>query len=154
MANIAETISGAILETVESNGVSLWDVQYLKEGSERILRITIDKPEGISINDCERVHRAVEKIIDELDPIKEHYCLETSSPGLGRRLTKPAHFAAKEGEEVEIRLIRPDELGNRSYFGKLISGADPVVIDTENGRLSFAGNGVSFVKLCDDSDLF
>lgn len=152
--NIAAAVYEAALPVVQSCGVNLWDLQFVKEGADRILRFTIDKPGGVSIEDCERVHRAVDPIIDKMDPIQESYYMEVSSPGLGRRLIRPEHFELKAGETVALRLIRPDENGLRDYRGSLISGGDTVKISTPEGEKEFAASAVSYVKLCDDEDLF
>ena len=107
MANAAEKVFGLIGDAVKSQGVSLWDVRLVKEGASWYLRIFIDKPEGISIDDCTNVSHAVEPIIDEADPIDMSYYLEVCSPGVERELTRPQHYTACEGEKVKIKLYRP-----------------------------------------------
>ena len=92
---------------VEELGYSLWDVEYLKEGTDWFLRITIDSPEGIELDDCEKVHRAIEPIIDGADPIEDMYYLEISSPGLERELKSDEHLEWAVGEMVEIKLYAP-----------------------------------------------
>lgn len=153
--NIASAVYAAVEPVVTGCGLLLWDVQYFKEGADRILLITIDKPGGVSINDCETVHRAIDPIIDEMDPIQESYCLSVSSPGLGRRLTKPEHFDRFIGETVILRLIRADETGCKEYRGELRSCDDDriVLFDGAETR-DFVRKSVSFVKLCDDENLF
>ena len=116
--NIAATVADLISETVEQNGCSLWDVEYVKEGADFHLRITIDKPEGITIEDCERVHRAIDPLLDEADPIESFYYLEVSSPGLERELKTEAHLAASVGETVEVRLFAPRD-GAKVFTGTL-----------------------------------
>lgn len=154
-SNIASQVFSTIRPTVESCGVTLWDVQYVKEGADRYLRITIDKENGVSIDDCERVHRAVDPVIDALDPIAESYYMEVASPGLGRRLTRPEHFAAKTGQTVAVRLIRPDETGTRDWRGSLLPcEGDSLRVLTETGERAAALSAVSYVRLCDDEDLF
>ena len=98
---------------VEGLGYTLWDVEYVKEGSEWYLRVTIDSPSGITIDDCERVHRAIDPVIDEHDPIENAYHLEVSSPGIERVLRTDAHLAAFAGEEVEVRLYAAVDGKNR-----------------------------------------
>ena len=104
---IAERVRVAIEETVTEKGCSIWDVEYVKEGSRKVLRITIDSPDGIDLDKCEEVHRAVDPIIDALDPIDEFYYLECSSPGLERTLRKPEHFLYAVGKKVDIKLFTP-----------------------------------------------
>ena len=98
-------------------GVNVWDVRFEKEGSIWYLRIIIDKDGGVDINDCENVSRKLDKILDEVDPIDQSYCLEVSSPGIERELVKKEHFDAFMGEEVLVRFIRPVENGERDFEG-------------------------------------
>lgn len=92
---------------VEANQLEIYDVEFLKEAGSWYLRIYIDKEEGVSIDDCELVSRAIEEKLDEEDFISEAYILEVSSPGLGRQLKKDKHFAHSIGEEVEVHLFLP-----------------------------------------------
>lgn len=89
------------------HGVEIYDVEYVKEGSEYYLRAYIDKPEGVNINDCENVSRALSDVLDREDFIPEAYILEVSSPGLGRTLKKDKHLAKSIGQDVEIKLFKP-----------------------------------------------
>ena len=96
-----------IQPVVEANGVELFDVDYVKEGSDWYLRAYIDKPDGVNIGDCEAVSRALSDKLDEADFIEDAYILEVSSPGLGRTLKKDKHLQKSIGEEVEIKLFKP-----------------------------------------------
>ena len=89
----------------ESLGYLLWDVEFVKEGSEMYLRITIDSEEGITIEDCEKMHRAIDPVLDEADPIEEAYMLAVSSPGVERTLTRPEHFEICAGEDVMLKFF-------------------------------------------------
>jgi len=100
-------------------GLSLWDVQFEKEGSDWQLRIIIDKEGAVSINDCEKLSRTIDPLLDELDPTDHQYYLIVSSPGIGRVLKTDAHLKAYIGQDIRIRLIRPDEDNNRDYVGVL-----------------------------------
>lgn len=91
----------------ERAGVSVYDVEYVKEGSDWYLRVFIDKPEGVNINDCVEVNRAFSDLLDEEDFIQESYTLEVSSPGLGRTLKKDRHLQHSIGQEVEIKTYKP-----------------------------------------------
>ena len=92
MANSAEKVYELIKDTVAAEGVGLWDVRFLKEGASWYLRVFIDKPEGISIDDCTNVSHAIDPIIDEADPIDVSYYLEVCSPGIERELTRRRHY--------------------------------------------------------------
>lgn len=90
-----------------ANGVSVYDVEYVKEGSDYYLRAYIDKQGGVNILDCENVSRALSDALDREDFIPDAYVLEVSSPGLGRALKKDKHLQGSLGEEVEVRLYKP-----------------------------------------------
>lgn len=111
----------------EELGYILWDVEYVKVGADMYLRITIDSEDGITIDDCEKMHRAIDPLLDEADPIDEAYHLEVSSPGIERELKEDWQIAACEGWDVELRLYAPVD-GTKSYFGRL-GGKD------ENGNI-------------------
>lgn len=124
--NIAQTVQEFLLPVVNELGYYLWDVEYVKEGSEWYLRITIDSEDGITIDDCETVHRAIDPIIDEHDPIENSYHLEVSSPGIERVLRTEEHIEAWAGEEVEAKLFAALD-GKKTIRGKLLGIKDGVV---------------------------
>ncbi|MBQ4064909.1 MAG: ribosome maturation factor RimP [Clostridia bacterium] len=103
--NIADTVWELILPTVLEQGCSLWDVEYVKEGARRILRITIDREEGVDIERCEAVHRAIDPLLDEADPIPDAYYLEVSSPGVEREIRRPFHYEVMKGLAVDVKLF-------------------------------------------------
>ena len=105
--NTAAVVRELIEPITDSLGYTLWSVEYVKEGSRYILRVTIDSSRGIDINDCEKVHRAIDAPLDEADPIEESYYLEVSSPGVERELTEDWHFEAFRGRDVQIFLFAP-----------------------------------------------
>ena len=110
------------------------------------LRITVDKDGGLTIDDCEGFHRAVEPLIDEADPIEGAYYLECSSPGVERTLTRDEHFEMMRGSEVEVRLFASVD-GKKVFSGTLVSGGpDGIVIETGSGQISFDRAAVSKVS--------
>ena len=125
--SIAERVEALVTPHITEMGYRVWDVEYVKEGAEWYLRITLDSDKGIDIDDCEKVSRAINPIIDEADPIEDFYYLEVSSPGLERVLRKEEHFAASIGSEIEIRLFAPVENKKKSYTGKLAAFEDDTV---------------------------
>ncbi len=139
--NIASQVEALVKDAVEECGCTLWDVAFVKEGSEYDLILYIDKPEGVSLTDCEMVNDAVESIIDKADPIEESYYLEISSPGLERELKKPAHFAAFIGAKVKVKLYKAQD-GKKTFVGELAA------YDGETGELTVAldGGNVTFEK--------
>ncbi len=102
-----EKIEALIGKTIKDLGYELYDVIYEKEAKDYYLRIFIDTPKGISLDDCEKVNDAINPILDEANYIKDQYFLEVSSPGVERRLRKDRHFEASIGKEVEVSLYSP-----------------------------------------------
>ena len=149
MANIADTVSLLIKDTVEAQGVSLWDVRFVKEGADWFLRIFIDKEDGVSIDDCVNVSHAIDPIIDEADPIDHSYCMEVSSPGIGRELIRPEHFIKMTGKEVKVRLYKALD-GAKEFIGTLCSYDDTLVIDTDAGKKEFDKKSVAKVYLFEE----
>jgi len=96
-----------ITPVVEDSGVELYDIEFVKEGGSRILRLFIDKEGGVDLNDCERVSRAVSAVLDEHDPIETAYRLQVGSPGIERRIVKPSHFRRYVGHKVLVKLFAP-----------------------------------------------
>ncbi len=125
--NTAATVRGIVEPTVTGLGYMLWDVEYVKEGAEMVLRITIDKEDGIGIDDCEKVHRAIDPVLDEADPIENSYRLEVSSPGVERALTRNEHFDFCLGVEVEAKLFAPFN-GSRTVRGILNDNYEDSVV--------------------------
>ena len=119
MANIEEKVEKLLKEKIENIGYDLYDVEYAKEGKNYFLRIYIDKPEGIDLNDCEKVNDEISDLLDETNYIKEQYFLEVSSPGIERVLRKDRHLEQNKGKEVAIKLFKKDVLGNKEYQGVL-----------------------------------
>lgn len=148
MANAAERVYSLIEETVKNEGVTLWDVRFLKEGANWYLRVFIDKPEGISIDDCTAVSHAIDPIIDEADPIDKSYYLEVCSPGVERELTRPWHYEAVLGEKIKIKLYKALD-GKKEFTGLLKTSGDTLIIETETGEISFPKETVSKAYLCD-----
>lgn len=142
MANSAEKVYGLIKDAVEEQGVSLWDVRFIKEGASWYLRVFIDKPEGISIDDCTNVSHAIDPIIDAADPIDVSYYLEVCSPGIERELTRPSHFEKSVGSTVHLKLYKPKD-GVREFTGKLISADGDIVIDVDGKEYAFALKEIS-----------
>ena len=138
--NVSETVKELAEPIAEELGVWIWDVEFVKEGARRILRITIDSEDGITIDDCEKLHRAIDPVFDEADPIEEQYYLEVSSPGIERELKNDMHIYACEGWDVEIKLYAPMN-GSKLFRGVLLPLA-------ENGNilLDIAGETVEFER--------
>lgn len=112
--------------TVEGLGYELADLELRIGGKNGVVRIFIDRPEGVGLEDCEVVSRQVSALLDVEDPVPGRYVLEVSSPGLDRKLTKAAHFERFVGEEVRVQMRFPIE-GRRRFRGKLLSAGEKTI---------------------------
>lgn len=148
MANAAERVYSIIKETVEAQGVTLWDVRFLKEGASWYLRVFIDRDEGVTIDDCTNVSHAIDPIIDEEDPIDLPYYLEVCSPGLERELTRPFHYERVLGEKIKIKLYKALD-GKKEFIGILKKTGESLVLDVDGTELTFNIKEISKANLCD-----
>lgn len=139
-----------LLPIAEKNGVDIYDVEYVKEGSEYYLRAYIDKEEGVNINDCEAVSRALSDALDQADFIPDAYILEVSSPGLGRTLKKDRHLEKSMGEDVEIKLFKAVD-GIKEYEGTLVDfDAESITISINGADKKFLRSDIAIIRLALD----
>lgn len=144
--NTAAVVRELLEGTAAELGYVLWDVEYVKEGAEMVLRITIDSEKGIDIDDCERMHRTIDPILDEADPIECSYRLEVSSPGVERTLSRPEHFDSCIGEKVEVRLFAPVN-GAKTIVGTLLyHDGTSFTIETEAGSVTIERSAAAKVS--------
>ncbi len=131
-------------------GCNVYDVEYVKEGADWYLRAYIDKPGGVSINDCEQVSRAMSEILDKEDYVEDAYIFEVSSPGLGRTLKKDKHFEKSLGEEVEIKTYKPIE--KQKEFAGILKAydKDSITIKIEEKEMVLAKSDIALVRLALD----
>ena len=132
---------------VEQFGCSLWDVEYVREGAERYLRIYIDKDGGIDIDDCEKIHRAIDPVLDEKDPIAESYHFEVCSAGIERTLKRPSDFAQFMGSPILVKLYRPRN--GLKEIPCLLRGYEDGKLTVEAGKesITFEKSEVALVRL-------
>ncbi len=134
----------------EQFGVEIYDVEYVKEGSDWYLRAYIDKPDGVNIGDCENVSRALSDALDAEDYITDAYILEVSSPGLGRTLKKERHLEKSLGEQVEVKIYKPVD-GQKEFAGILKAyDGETVTIETEGVERIFKRLEVALIRLALD----
>ncbi len=141
-----------LLEPVVSGlGFELVDVEYVKEGGTWYLRAYIDKPGGITVDDCEAVSRRFSDILDEKDYIEDSYVFEVSSPGLGRPLKKEKDFARSIGEEVEIRTYRAVER-QKEFVGilKRYDGGTVTIAYEDDSEQTFDRSDIALIRLALD----
>ncbi|MFR8172122.1 MAG: ribosome maturation factor RimP [Marvinbryantia sp.] len=142
----------AILQPiVDANGFELVDVEYVKEGGSWYLRAYIDKPGGITVDDCELVSRAANDILDEQDFVEESYIFEVSSPGLGRPLKKEKDFVRSIGEEVEIRTFRAIER-QKEFYGilKAFDKETVTIMMEDESEMQIARADIALIRLAFD----
>lgn len=132
---------------VQEKGCSLWDVEYVREGSEYFLRLYLDKEGGVSIDDCEAVSRAVDPLLDEADPIAGSYHFEVCSAGLERALKRPKDFEQFMGQPVTVKLYRPRQ--GRKEIPGILRGYQEGRVTLEAGpeTLTFEKSEVAQVRL-------
>ena len=104
---ITERVQQLVEPIVLNQGCTLWDVEYVREGDQRFLRLYIDKDGGVDITDCEAISRAADPILDEADPIPDSYHFEVCSAGIERALKRPSDFEKFMGSLIMVKLYRP-----------------------------------------------
>ena len=153
-SGIPARIYALIAEAVEAVGCEIWDIEFAKRGADSVLSITVDKEEGVGIEDCEAVTRAIDPLLDEADPIDCSYSLEVSSPGVERSLSMPWHFDVCTGCEAEVRLFAPlTEKGSKKLAGTLIrydEAADAAVLLCDGQELAVPFGNISAAALVYD----
>ena len=146
MANIENRVETLIKEKVEKLGYELYDVEYAKEAKNFFLRIYIDSKNGISLEDCEKVSNEINEPLDQSNIISEQYFLEVSSPGVERILRKNKHLQSNIGEEVEIKLFKKDEYGNKTYIGKLKKFTEKEITIEKNEEIIIERKNIAQIK--------
>ena len=144
---ITDQVAEFAKPVVESFGCQLWDVEYVREGSVRFLRVYIDKEGGVDITDCEAISRAMDPILDEKDPIAESYTFEVSSAGLERPLKRPSDFARFMDSPILVKLYRPRN--GLKELSCILRGYEDGRITVESGKetITFEKSEVALVRL-------
>ena len=144
---VTDLVTTLAQPVVESFGCSLWDVEYVREGSERYLRLYLDKDGGVDIEDCEKIHRAVDPILDEKDPIAESYHFEVCSAGLERTLKRPGDFQQFMDSPITVKLYRPRN--GLKEIPCILRGYEDGCVTVEAGKetITFTKSEVALVRL-------
>ena len=144
---VTEQVAQFAKPIIEGFGCQLWDVEYVREGSERFLRVYIDKDGGIDIEDCEKIHRALDPVLDEKDPIAESYYFEVCSAGLERALKRPSDFERFMGSAITVKLYRPRN--GLKEIPCVLRGYEDGRITVEAGKetITFEKSEVALVRL-------
>ena len=136
MGKLVDTVRSLAEPVAAQCGCEVWDVEYVREAGAWYLRVYIDKPGGVGIDDCEAVSRALDPVLDEADPVPGSYVFEVSSAGAERELKRPGDFERFIGEQVEVKHYQPID-GAKSHVG-LLRGYD-------NGDVTVEVNGAERV---------
>ena len=144
---VTELVAGFAKPIVEAHGCELWDVEYVREGSDYFLRLYLDKEGGVDINDCEAISRAVDPILDEKDPIQGSYHFEVCSAGLERALKRPSDFERFMGSPIMVKLYRPRN-GLKEIPG-ILRGYEDGRVTVEAGKemITFEKSELALVRL-------
>lgn len=149
MSNKIASIVYEMAEPIaQEQGVELVDVEYVKEGGQYVLRVFLDKPEGITLDDCQNVSSRLSDLLDEKDPIPDAYSLEVSSPGIDRPLKKDADFVRFAGHKVDVSTYQPVNGKKKKFSGELVGLSDnKIVVVVDGERLELERDQVSQIRL-------
>ena len=144
---VTEIVAKIAEPVVQAHGCQLWDVEYVREGDQRFLRIFLDKETGVDINDCEAISRAMDPLLDEADPIAESYHFEVCSAGLERALKRPSDFERFMGSAITVKLYRPRN--GLKEIPCVLTGYEDGKVTVEAGRetITFEKSQVALVRL-------
>ena len=144
---VTEIVAKIAEPVVQAHGCQLWDVEYVREGDQRFLRIFLDKETGVDINDCEAISRAMDPLLDEADPIAESYHFEVCSAGLERTLKRPGDFERFLGSAITVKLYRPRN--GLKEIPCVLSGYDNGKVTVTAGKetITFEKSEVALVRL-------
>lgn len=150
MTKTEQEITKMVSPLITDLGYELYDVMFLKEGAEWFLRIFIDSPNGIDLDDCEKVSNRVSDLLDETDPITTSYSLEVSSCGLERHLREKIHFEKAIGKNIEIKFYKPIN-GEKSIVGELLKVNDNTIsLKVNEGNVDINFSDISSAKILFD----
>ena len=147
---LRDQLSELLGPVVAGLGYELWELEFAPRAGGGLLRLYIDSAEGITLEDCERVSRAVSDTLDEADPIAGHYTLEVSSPGLDRVLRTRAHFERYAGEQVRLEMMRPID-GRKRFSGRVTEvSASDITLELEGGSVNLPIDDIHRARLVPD----
>ena len=144
---VTDIVTQIAQPVVEAHGCQLWDVEYVREGDQRFLRLYLDKEGGVDITDCEAISRAVDPLLDEADPIAESYHFEVCSAGLERALKRPSDFERFMGSNITVKLYRPRN--GLKEIPCVLTGYEDGKVPVEAGKetITFEKSQVALVRL-------
>lgn len=147
MSKITDVVSALAKPVVEDEGCTLWDVEYVREAGSWYLRVYIDKEGGVGIDDCERISRRLDPMLDDADPIPDSYIFEVGSAGAERELKRPSDYQQFMGSDVELHLYKAEN-GQKVFIGTLAGYADGnVTVTVGKNDITFEKSKIALVKL-------
>ncbi len=146
MNRVEKTVWDLARPVIEQAGLELWDVEYVTEAGQKYLRLYLDSPDGVTLDDCEAVSRTMDPILDEKDPVPDSYIFEVSSAGCERALKRPTDFERFMGSLVEVKLYSAVD-GAKQWIGKLASYEDGDVTIDAGGVRRFTKKQIASVRL-------
>jgi len=147
MSRITDIVTKLAEAPAAELGLELWDVEYVREAGQWVLRVYVDKDGGVGIADCEALSKMLDPLLDEADPIPDSYVFEVSSAGAERELKRPRDFERFMGSDVEVRLYRAED-GSKTIVGKLTGYSDgAVTVSTSGTQRTFEKGRVAKVRL-------
>lgn len=146
MASIENRVESLIKEKIENLGYELYDVEYAKEAKNFFLRVYIESENGISLNDCEKVSNEINEMLDKSNIISEQYFLEVSSTGVEKVLRKEKHLENNIGVEIEVKLFKKDERGQKEYIGNLKSFNEKEITIQTNEEIVIERKDIAQIK--------
>lgn len=147
MAKIEEKVEQLVKLKIEQLGYELYDVEYSKQGKDNYLRIFIDQPKGIDLNDCEKVNNGINELLEQADYLKDSYFLEVSSPGIERIIRKEEHLQKNIGVEINVKLFQKNEQGKKELQGILQAfSPEEIVLKQEEDQQIIQRKNIAQIK--------
>ena len=146
MNRVEKAVYDLALPVVEAEGLELWDVEYVTEAGQKYLRVYLDSPDGVDLDDCEKISRILDPILDEKDPVPDSYIFEVGSAGCDRQLKRPSDFERFIGSDVDLKLYSAVD-GSKQWTGRLVGYEDGDIIIYADTERRFTGKQTAGVRL-------
>ena len=146
MNRVEKAVYDLALPVVEAEGLELWDVEYVTEAGQKYLRVYLDSPDGVDLDDCEKISRILDPLLDEKDPVPDSYIFEVGSAGCDRQLKRPSDFERFIGSDVDLKLYSAVD-GSKQWTGRLVGYEDGDIIIYADTERRFTGKQTAGVRL-------
>ena len=146
MNRVEKAVFDLALPLVEAEGLELWDVEYVTEAGQKYLRVYLDSADGVDLDDCEKISRILDPVLDEKDPVPDSYIFEVGSAGCDRQLKRPSDFERFIGSSVDVKLYSAVD-GSKQRTGRLVGYEDGDIIIFADSERRFTGKQTASVRL-------